>query len=131
HASTCTLVYFHRPRFSSGADHGSAINLQPLWQVMYEAGVDVVLSAHDHLYERFAPQDPDGKADPVRGIRQFTVGTGGRSLYDIGEVQPNSEVINNRTFGVLKLTLGGGRYHWEFLPVEPASFRDSGIGYCH
>ena len=76
----CTIAYFHHPRFSSGM-HGNQYQMQRMWDLMYANGVDVVVSGHDHMYERFAPQDPDGNADPASGIRQFTVGTGGAEFY--------------------------------------------------
>jgi acid phosphatase type 7 len=131
HPATCTLAYFHHPRFSSGADHGNNTAVQPLWQALYDAGADLILSGHEHVFERFAPQTPTGGADAARGIRQFTVGTGGRGLYSFGTVRPNSEVRNNTTFGVLKLTLAPISYGWEFVPVPGGSFRDSGTAACH
>jgi hypothetical protein len=131
HPTACTLAYFHHPRFNSGASHGNNTAVQPLWQALYDAGAELVLNGHEHLYERFAPQTPAGAADATRGIRQFTVGTGGRGLYSIGTVKPNSEVRNNRTFGVLKLTLGATSYAWEFVPVAGSSFTDSGTASCH
>ena len=130
HPARCTLAYFHHPRYSSGL-HGSQYEMQQFWDTLYAAGVDVIVSAHDHLYERFAPQDPDGNADPVRGIRQFTVGTGGAELYSFTTVLANSEVRDNRTHGVLALALGKGRYRWLFVPTSGASFTDSGTGSCH
>jgi hypothetical protein len=126
----CTIVYFHHPRFSSGR-HGSQYEMQQFWDIMYHHDVDVVVSAHDHLYERFAPQDPEGNPDPERGIRQFTVGTGGAELYEFTTILPTSEVRNNDTHGVLKVTLGEGGYSWEFVPVAGGSFTDSGSGSCH
>ena len=105
--------------------------MQQFWDIMYANGVDVVVSSHDHLYERFAPQDPDGNPDAERGIRQFTVGTGGAELYEFTTVLPTSEVRDNSTHGVLALTLGDGGYSWEFVPVAGGSFRDSGSGTCH
>jgi hypothetical protein len=125
----CTLAYWHHPRFSSGL-HGNTPGVKPLWDALYEAGADVVLSAHDHSYERFAPQKPDGTADPERGIRQFIVGTGGSRLYGFKDVKPNSEVRYNSTPGVIKLTLGSGSYTWEFIPTE-GTFSDKGTGTCH
>ena len=128
----CTLAYWHNSRFSSGSVHGSDPAFQPLWDVLYEAGADVVLSAHDHLYERFAPQTPAGAADPARGIRQFVVGTGGRSLYGFRTVPaPNSEARDNTSFGVLKLTLRPAGYEWEFVPQAGRTFTDRGSGVCH
>lgn len=126
----CTLAYWHHPRFSSG-DHGNATSTQPLWDVLYAADADVILAGHDHNYERFAPQTPTGAADPLRGIREFVVGTGGRSFYSFGTIKPNSEVRNNNTWGVLKLTLHADRYDWEFVPVAGKTFTDTGTGMCH
>jgi hypothetical protein len=129
HVTTCTLAYWHKPRFSSGA-HGSLASLEPLWQVLYEHGVDVVLNGHEHNYERFAPQNPAGQADPVRGIRQFVVGTGGTSLRPIDTVRANSEVRNSNTWGVLKLSLHPESYDWEFIPIAGQTFRDVGSAAC-
>jgi acid phosphatase type 7 len=90
-----------------------------------------VLGGHDHDYERFAPQDPNGKADAARGIREFVVGTGGKSHRPFAYVRPNSEVRNNDTYGVLKLTLYPNGYDWQFIPVAGKSFTDTGSGNCH
>jgi hypothetical protein len=127
----CTLAYMHHPRFSSGEKHGNTHYVKPLWEALYEAGADVVLSGHEHNYERFAPQDPKGRADPERGIREFVVGTGGKSHYPIVNPIANSEVQNDETYGVLKLTLHPHSYEWEFVPVEGSTFTDSGVGRCH
>jgi hypothetical protein len=129
--AVCTLAYFHHPLFSSGVKHGSTPEVKPLWEALYEAGADVVLSAHEHNYERFAPQDPDGEADPEHGIRQFVVGTGGKSHYAIIDPIANSEIHNDDTYGVLKLTLRPKGYDWRFVPVEGARFTDSGSARCH
>jgi hypothetical protein len=131
HTQKCTLAYWHHPRFNSGSHHGNNGNIAPFWRALYEYGVDVVLNGHEHLYERFAPQTPDAKPDPARGIRQFTVGTGGRREYSFGTVQPNSEVRQTGTDGVLKLELDDDGYKWEFISAEGGSFRDSGSGQCH
>ena len=128
---TCTLAYWHHPRFSSGAGHGNDASMQPVWQALYDANADVILSGHDHDYERFAPQTPSGVADATRGIREFVVGTGGRSHYGLGTLKANSQVFNGDTFGVLKLTLSAGTYAWEFVHVDGGTFADSGTGSCH
>ena len=130
HPAVCTLAYWHHPRFSSGAVHGSKPFVQPLWQALYDYGADVVLAGHEHIYERFAPQDPKGTADPERGIRQFLVGSGGRSHYDLADPIANSEVRNNDTYGVLKLTLHPTSYSWEFIPEAGKTFTDSGEAPC-
>ena len=127
----CTLAYFHHPRFSSGVKHGSTPSLEPLWEALYEGRADVVLSGHEHNYERFAPQDPSGRADLQRGIREFVVGTGGKSHYPILDLIANSEVHNDESYGVLRLTLHPKSYEWRFVPVEGESFTDSGEGRCH
>lgn len=125
----CSLAYWHHPLFSS-AVNGDNLNTKPLWDLLYAAGVDVVLNGHDHVYERFLPQSPDGVLDRVRGIRQFTVGTGGAELTRFVRRLPNS-ATNYVGFGVLKLTLLPDRYDWEFVPVEGGAFSDTGFDLCH
>lgn len=128
--SRCTLAYWHHPRFSSGR-HGNNPSLQAVWQALYEADADLVIVAHDHTYERFAPQTPTGELDMARGIRQIIVGTGGAGLYEFEIIAANSEVRGNSTKGVLKLTLHADRYQWEFVPVAGGDFDDSGSASCH
>ncbi len=125
----CTLAYWHRPLFSSGPERETQV-LKPLWEALYDAGAEVVLGGHDHYYERFAPQTPEGREDPKRGLRQFVVGTGGMVLYDFTEPLANSEVRIGGAFGVLKLTLEDGAYAWEFLTVD-GGVSDQGRGTCH
>jgi Calcineurin-like phosphoesterase len=131
HPTRCTAAIWHHPRFSSGGEHGDDPTTRDLWQVLYDAGAEFVLSGHEHTYERFAPQNADGRADPGKGVRQFVVGTGGRELYSWGRIKANSEVRENRTFGVLKLTLHADSYDWEFLPVDGEAFTDKGSEKCH
>ena len=125
----CTLAYWHHPRFSSSL-HGSQASMQAIWQALHDDGADVVLSGHDHAYERFALQDPTGTPDPAGGIRQFVVGTGGKSHYAIATPIANSEVHDDDTFGVLKLTLHATSYEWEFVPEAGGTFSDSGSASC-
>lgn len=130
HRAACTLAYWHHPVFSSG-DHGNDPHMQEIWQILYTFGADVVLNGHDHNYERFAPQTPDGEADPAHGIREFVVGTGGASLRAFRSTpEPNSEVRERRTYGVLKLTLRPNGYDWEFVPIAGQTFRDVGSAAC-
>ena len=131
HPAACTLAYWHKPLFSSGSAHGNDLTVQPLWQALYEANADVILGGHDHDYERFAPQTPDGAADAKRGIREFVVGTGGKNHRPFGEPKPNSELRDATAFGVLKLTLKPNSYDWQFIPEAGKSFVDSGSGNCH
>lgn len=132
HPAGCTLAYFHKPLFSSGLAHGADPELKPMWEILYHAGADVVINGHDHDYERFAQQDPDGKADPQHGIREFVVGSGGKNSHRVfGLSQPNSEARNADTFGVLKLALHPKSYDWQFVPEEGKTFSDSGSGSCH
>ena len=128
-SSLCTLAIFHTPVFGSGANGGNP-QMQVAWRSLYESGVDVVVNGHNHSYERFSPQDPDGRFDPVRGIREFVVGTGGAQLTGFPRVVPNSEVRES-AWGVLKLTLSADHYDWEFVPATGQSFSDSGTAICH
>jgi hypothetical protein len=128
--STCTLAYWHQPRFSSG-EHGDEAAYATFWKDLYAAGADVVLNGHDHDYERFAPQDPAAQPDPSKGIREFVVGTGGKSHYNFPKISANSEVRNADTFGVLQMTLHPRSYDWQFLPEPGGTFTDSGTGTCH
>lgn len=131
HPVACTLAYFHKPLFSSGGAHGDDLTVKPLWDALYQAGADVVVNGHDHDYERFAPQTPEGKVDAARGIREFVVGTGGKNHRPFGATDENSEVRNSDAFGVLKLTLTNGKYAWEFVGEAGKTFSDSGYGVCH
>lgn len=131
HPVACTLAYFHKPLFSSGGAHGDDLALKPFWQTLYDANADVVISGHDHDYERFAPQTPNGFEDRSRGIREFVVGTGGKNHRPFGEPHRNSEVRDASAFGVLKLTLKPDSYDWKFIPEAGKTFTDSGTGYCH
>jgi predicted phosphodiesterase len=124
----CILAYWHHPLYSSGY-HRDDPKMRAAWNVLYGYGADVVINGHDHNYERFAPQDPYGNPDPYRGIREFVVGTGGKSLRATTAEKPNSEVLYNQSYGVLKLNLKDGGYDWEFVPVE-GSFQDSGSASC-
>lgn len=128
--SLCTLAYWHHPVFSSGL-HGSDPKMRPLWQILHEAGADVVISGHDHHYERFAAQTATGVPDAARGLRAFIVGTGGRSHYPALFPQPNSERRADTADGVLRMTLRSTDYTWEFIPTVRGSASDSGLGTCH
>jgi acid phosphatase type 7 len=130
HPRFCTLAYWHHPRFSSG-QIGSDAMTDAFWDALYAAHADLVLVGHDHDYERFAPQTPKGQADPKLGLREFVVGTGGRSHFVMGTPIANSEVRNDNTFGVLRLTLHAARYDWQFVPVAGGTFTDSGSSLCH
>jgi hypothetical protein len=127
----CTLAYWHHPLFSSG-EHGNNIQMIDLWQTLYASGADLIINGHDHNYERFAPQDPEGNPDPFRGIRQFVVGTGGGELRNVtSSLKPNSELVIANTYGLIKLDLNPTSYSWTFLPVAGSTTTDSGSGTCH
>jgi acid phosphatase type 7 len=130
HPTACTLAYWHHPRYSSG-QHGNNPSMTDIWQALYNANAEIVLSGHDHDYERFAPQDAKGVKDIARGIRQFVSGTGGKNHYAIGATIANSEVHNDATYGVLKLTLNANSYSWQFVPEAGQTFTDSGTNNCH
>src|SRR5690349_784840 len=129
HPNWCTLAYWHIPLFSSGGR--AEVNSRDLWQILYDHDVDVILNGHDHIYERFAPQAPDGTADPLRGIREFIAGSGGANHTPLDTIAANSEVRNADSFGVLKLTLHPTSYDWRFVPEAGKTFTDSGSGACH
>lgn len=128
--SQCVLAYWHRPRWSSGASHGSNSAMQTLWQILYEADAELVLTGHEHNYERFAEMNASG-AVVSQGLREFVVGTGGRSHYNFGAILPASQVRNSSTYGVLKLTLHATGYDWQFVPIAGSTFTDSGSTDCH
>ena len=133
HRSRCTLAVWHDPVFSSGLNGGSS-SYRPLWDALYVSGAELVLNGHDHDYERFAPQDPSGAYDPVRGIREIVVGTGGASHYSFAEgrgILANSEVRDDTAFGVLRVTLRPRGYEWQFVPAGGATFTDAGSTACH
>jgi hypothetical protein len=114
---SCVLAYWHHPLFSSGAQ-GAEQPVAPFWRVLRHHGADVVLNGHDHLYERFAPKRPDGRLDRRRGIVQFTVGTGGRSLFRFtGRARGSRKRVEGR-FGILRLRLGARRYRWRFIALR-------------
>lgn len=129
-SSYCTLAYWHHPVFSSGLQGNYEI-MRDIWRALYDFNADVVIAGHDHDYERFGPQTADGAADPSRGIREFVVGTGGRSLSPILSVRPNSERRFHGGFGVLRMLLDDRSYSWEFVPVTSGLMVDSGTGACH
>ena len=126
----CTLAIWHHPRFYQGPWNKNG-NVTAFWDALVAAGADVVVNAHFHLYERYAPQDTDGNPDAENGMRQFTVGTGGRGLEVQLEPAPNLEVRDNTSLGVLKLTLAPEHYRWEFVSVAGGTFSDSGSAACH
>jgi hypothetical protein len=124
----CTLAYWHKPVFTSGSKHGPATEMRPIFQILYNAGAEIVLSGHNHNYERFASQDGYGKATSS-GVRQFVVGTGGAESYGFGSAKPNSQV-RHTGFGVLKLTLYSDHYDYKFISAG-STWTDSGTGTCH
>ncbi|MFJ5546884.1 DNRLRE domain-containing protein [Streptomyces sp. NPDC093225] len=127
----CTVAYWHKPRWTSSSSHAGDPSTGPLVQALYDNGAEVILTGHNHQYERFAPQNPSGQLDTGRGLRQFVAGMGGADLYGFGTIQPNSEARNNNTFGVLKLTLHANGYDWQFVPEAGKTYNDSGTGTCH
>lgn len=130
HATGCLLAFWHHPLYSSGG-HGNNLHMRPVWEALLAAHADVVLSAHDHDYERFAPLDGNGRLDVHAGIRSFVVGTGGAKLTPFTATKLHSEVQDNSTHGVLKMVLHPAGYDWAFLPVDGAVPRDAGNGQCH
>ena len=129
HQNFCTLAYWHIPLYSSGGRASSTY--KTFWDALYAADADLVLAGHDHIYERFAPQDPSGAKDLARGLREFVVGTGGANHTSVTGIKPNSELRNSDMFGVLTLTLHPTGYDWRFVPEAGKIFTDSGTAACH
>jgi hypothetical protein len=127
----CTVAFWHHPLFTSGDNHSPSTEMRPIFDALYDNNAELVVTGHNHEYERFAPQNPSGQRDTTRGIRAFVVGTGGAGLYGFGSPEPNSEVRNSDTHGVLKLSLKSNGYDWEFIPAGGGTFTDSGSGSCH
>lgn len=122
HRNRCTLAYWHHPRFTSGSSHGDFQRADAFWQTLQQFGADVVLTGHEHIYERF---------EPIGSVRGFVVGTGGKSHYPVtGAAHQHSEVTNTDAFGLLELTLKPGEYQWRFVPAPPAKFTDQGSDKC-
>jgi hypothetical protein len=128
--SECTLAYWHHPLFTSGEYAPGIASVRPLFRALYDYNADVVLSGHDHNYERFAPQTADGVLDLNRGVRQFVVGTGGKSLYSPQTPIANSERRNSSSYGVLRIELHPNGYDWQFIPAAGSTFDDHGGEYC-
>ncbi len=126
----CTLAYWHHPRFSATAGGDNGV-MAPVWQALLDNHADVVLTGHHHNYQRFGPLDASGSVAPGVGIREFVVGTGGRSLGNPTRLTREVEAFDHETFGVLKLTLHDGGYGWQFVPAgNSGTFTDSGRGGC-
>lgn len=128
HSRACTLMYLHRPRYSSGTDHGSDPSVQGLWRAADRHGVDVALAGHEHSYERFVRMDAAGNPT-ANGIQSFVVGTGGRSLYALGAPETGSVVRYNDDFGVLAMRLRADSYAWRFQTIA-GTLVDSGARDC-
>ncbi len=126
--TACTIAYWHHPLTSSTRGMNPAI--KDVWRILQDAGAEVVITGHEHNYERLAPMDSEGRADVVHGIREFVVGTGGAALVQFGATAPTSEV-RAMANGVIKFVLRPGSYEWEFIPVAGQTFHDSGVGGCH
>jgi hypothetical protein len=130
HQNTCTIAYFHHPRFSSGAI-GNYASVDPFGSDLYKAGAEVVLNGHDHDYEMFAPQDPNGHADPDLGIREFVVGTGGAAFTAFKTIKPNNKARIAGTNDVIEFTLHPDGYDWQFMTAPDGKVADSGSDRCH
>ena len=129
HRQRCVLAYWHHPRYSSGP-HGPNAGLQALWALLHRHGVSVIVTGHDHIYERFAPMNAQGGHDAERGMRSFVVGTGGAKHYALKQRLNLSEFAQSQSWGVLKMQLHATGYAWEFLPVPGHSLRDAGSAQC-
>ena len=127
----CVLAMWHRPRWSSG-EHGSSTRMGPVFRLLYDHGAEIVLSGHDHNYERFVPTDADGNMAPTSGITQWVVGTGGAGIRPFSEPPlPATATRDATAHGVLRLDLYAGGYDWQFLTTSNNPYKDSGSATCH
>ena len=124
----CTMAVLHHP-FDSSSLNGPTPSLRDLWELMYNLGGDLVVNGHDHVYERHSPVNPDQRRDDARGIRQFTVGTGGATLYGRMRTAINSEMLIS-SYGILRLKLDPALYEWQFMDVN-GNVVDRGLNVCH
>jgi len=131
HPASCTLAYWHHPRWSSDSVIGSIAAVAPLVQALYDYRSDLVLVGHAHTYERFGPQDPSGNADFNGGLVEIISGTGGKSEFAFGSTLLPNSMVHADTLGVLKLTLHPSSYDWQFVPAAGQTFTDAGTGLCH
>ena len=116
---SCVAAVWHDPLYNSGVGHGNenTIESRAFWEDLYQARGDLVFNGHEHNYQRYAKQTPLGQATPD-GIREFIVGTGGRSLRGfLDQKDPNFE-FGAQEFGVLFVTLGVDSYSWRFVNVD-------------
>jgi alkaline phosphatase len=128
-STACLAVMWHAPVYSSGLHRGSGDHMRPLWASVDRYQADLVLSGHEHFYERFGPLDADARAQPEgQAPRQFVVGTGGANLYGFWKPPYRSEARVLR-YGVLQLSLEPGRYSWRFIDVDGRA-RDAGAARC-
>lgn len=128
--AVCTLALWHEPLYTSETGLAST-SVRPFWQILYNAGADLVVNGHAHNYERFAAQDPSGNLDQTHGIREIIAGTGGEYTSCSGSAITNSEMRICNANGVLKLTLHASSYDWQFIPVAGQTATDSGTTSCH
>lgn len=124
----CTMAVMHHP-FDSSSLNGPTPALRDVWELMYNLGADLVIAGHDHVYERHSPANADQRRDDAKGIRQFTVGTGGAPLYGRVRNAANSELLLSN-YGMLRLKLDPALYEWQFMDVN-GNVLDSGLNVCH
>ncbi|MFL5304981.1 MAG: metallophosphoesterase family protein [Polyangia bacterium] len=134
HPVGCTIAFWHHPRYQAGTTSGELDAAAPLWNALYDAGVDVVLNGHEHGYQQLSGLDKDGHLDLARGIRTFVVGTGGGD-YDVTFGGPRAGALETSiagTHGVLELTLRSASYEWQFIAVDGSRpSKASGSALCH
>lgn len=144
--SACTLAYWHQPTFSAtGEPSAEGTAAGAWWKLLYRSGADLVLNGHEHVYARFAPQDPNGAADARHGITEFIIGTGGEDLDTLARNADGSFAAANmitgqdQGYGAMKLTLNPNGYSWDYRPVLAApgapntalDYQDTGSARCH
>jgi hypothetical protein len=128
----CIAAAWHHPRYGSGEHYyPGSTGPAALWQILMDYNADVVLSGHEHNYERVNKMNATGGIDTVNGIRSFVVGTGGKNKTPfVSTPIAGSQARNAEAFGVLRLILHPTSFDWKFVPEAGETWTDSGTQSC-
>jgi predicted phosphodiesterase len=105
------VAYFHHPLYSDGKFHGPDVDLRNILMPIFEKyGMNMVLSGHEHIYERFKPEG---------GIYFFLVGNSGELRY--GNLRPGSQIMakgfdTDRTFMLMEVA--GDKLYFQTISRE-------------
>ena len=94
----CVLAFMHRPRFNAGEHHDEERDVEAIWQAL-RGRATLLLSGHDHDFQRFQPVD---------GTTQLVIGAGGRERYAVNDADPRLAFSNDSFDGALRMQLRPG-----------------------